>query len=74
MGYIGHTLWDILRYIFVKNCWIYLAKQCDILIHWIYLAKTKGYNRQNYGICRVEIMGHTMGYICQKLWDIFDKN
>ena len=37
------------------------------------LRKTKGYIRQNYGIYRTKIMGYTMGYICQKLWDIFDK-
>ena len=30
--------------------------------------------RLNYGIYSVQIMGYTMGYIWQKLWDINDKN
>ena len=29
---------------------------------------------KNYGIHRAKIMGTTMGYICQKQWDIYDKN
>ena len=26
------------------------------------------------GLYRAKIIGNTMGYICQKLWDILDKN
>ena len=36
MGYSGQTLWHILWYTLVKNCWIYLSKLWDILVHWIY--------------------------------------
>ena len=39
MGNIGQKLWDILRDILVKYWVIYLAKQWDILFHWIYLTK-----------------------------------
>ena len=58
--------------IFSNYC-IYLAKLWDILVQGIYFVKTKGCFRQNYGIYRANIMGYTMGYICQKLWDIFVK-
>ena len=70
---IGQKLWNILWDIFVKNCWIYLTKLWDKLVHWIYFANTKGCLRQNYGIYRANIMGYTMGYISEKLWDIFVK-
>ena len=63
MGYIGPKLWIKLWDILVKNCWIYLAKLWDILVHWIYKAKTKGYIRQKYGRNKAKIVGDTMGYI-----------
>ena len=32
-----------------------------------------GYIRQNYGIYSAKTIGYIMGYILQKLWDIFGK-
>ena len=44
------------------------VKQCyDNITHHRYI-------RLNYGIYSEQILGYTMGYICQKLWVIFHKN
>ena len=45
--------------------WTIFAKLWDILVHWIYLAKTKGCLRQNYGIYWKKLW--------DILWDIFVK-
>ena len=43
MGYIGQKLWDI------------LSQDCK-LFYGIYLAQTKGYIRQNYGIYEAKLL------------------
>ena len=70
-GIHGSKLWDILWDILFKNCWIYLAKLWHKRSIECIKQKLRVYIRQNYGIYRANIMGYTMGYICQKLWDIF---
>ena len=70
MGYIRQKLWDILDQSYG--------------IYWLIIV---GYIWQKYGIywsikyikqklrdTLGKIMGYTMAYIGQKLWDIFDKN
>ena len=39
-----------------------------------YICKNMGYIKQNFGIYRAKIMGYTVGYIFQNVWEIFDKN
>ena len=81
IGYIWLKVWDILG----KNYRIYYGIYClklvgyiwkiwNILVYWKYKVKDKGYIKQNNGIYRAKFIGYTMGYICQQLWDIFDKN
>ena len=81
MGYIRLKVWDILgkNYrIYYGIYWLklvgYIWKMWNILVYWKYKVKDKGYIKQNNGIYRSKFIVYTMGYICQQLWDIFDKN
>ena len=63
MGYICQKLWDLFDK--KRGAWdMGYTGPLDIL------SKTMGRLRQNYGIYWKKIMGYTMGYICQKLWDL----
>ena len=70
-GYIGKNYeiyWAkimgyIMVYILVNNCWIYLSKLWDILVH-LYIKLKLRDGLGDYWIYRVKIMGNTKGYIC----------